>query len=67
MPHNIALKGIIVSCLLMLTACGGGGADVQTTNVSVGQELTDLKTALDSGAISQQEYNEQREKILERN
>jgi hypothetical protein len=66
MPHKIAVTGIIFSCLLMLTACGGGGADVQTTNVSVGQELTDLKKALDSGAISQEEYNDQREKILER-
>ena len=31
-----------------------------------GQELLDLKSALDSGAITQDEYDEQREKILDK-
>jgi hypothetical protein len=51
----------------MLTGCGGGGADstVHNTTVSKGQALIDLKKAYDSGAISEREYEKQREKILD--
>ena len=60
--------GIALSSLLMLTACGGGGAEqdttVHNTTVSKGQALIDLKNAYDSGAITKDEYEEQREKIL---
>lgn len=49
-----------------LSACGGGGADSSTTvtTTTVGQQLTDLKKALDAGAINQNEYESQRKKIL---
>jgi hypothetical protein len=58
---------ISLSSLLMLAACGGGGADstVHNTTVSKGQALIDLKKAYDSGAISEKEYNKQREQILD--
>jgi hypothetical protein len=51
----------------MLTGCGGGGADstVHNTTISKGQALIDLKKAYDSGAISEREYEKQREKILD--
>jgi hypothetical protein len=51
---------------LMLAACGGGGSEssVHNTTVSKGQQLIDLKRALDSGAISQSDYNTERAKIL---
>ena len=61
--------GISVSSLLMLAACGGGGAEqdttVHNTTVSKGQALIDLKKAYDSGAMSEDEYEKEREKILE--
>ena len=50
-------------------ACGGGGADVRSdiSTTTVGQQLIDLKKALDAGAITQQEYQKARQKILDRN
>lgn len=61
--------GSVAAMLLLavsLSACGGGGADSSTTvtTTTVGQQLTDLKKALDAGAISQNEYESQRKKIL---
>lgn len=38
--------------------------DIKTT--TTGQELIDLQKARDTGAISKEEYEEQRKKILER-
>jgi hypothetical protein len=55
---------------LALVSCGGGGADAdmstEVRTTTVGQELTDLKKALDSGAINQTEYERQRQLILNR-
>ncbi|HKY02591.1 MAG TPA: SHOCT domain-containing protein [Burkholderiales bacterium] len=61
----------LIACLLasaMLSGCFGGGADVDTqfSMVSQGQELTDLKRALDEGAITQSEYEKLRKKMINR-
>ena len=58
-----------------LMGCGGGGSKSETKTESrmtvetttKGQRLHDLKKALDAGAISQQEYEKERKKILEQN
>lgn len=65
MLGRVLIIGMILSSLL--AACGGGGADstVHNTTVSKGQALIDLKKAYDSGAISEREYENQREKILD--
>jgi hypothetical protein len=65
MPH---LLFAFCTFLLVLTSCGGGGADAKlsATTVSQGQELMDLQKARDSGAITEQEYEVQKSKILKR-
>ena len=63
---------IIVIMSLFLMYCAGGSLiedshdktiEIKTTT---GQELNDLKVALDSGAITQEEYNKLKKKIVER-
>lgn len=66
--HGVAVFLMAILLAAGAAGCGGGGAelksDVRTT--TVGQELTDLKKALDSGVISEKEYETQRKRILER-
>ena len=66
---------IIVIMSILLISCMGGvklidinrsktkTIEIKTTT---GQELSDLKVALDSGAITQEEYDELKLKIMER-
>ena len=63
----IALVAVI-GVSLPLAACGGGGADVKSEvkTTTTGQELTALKNALDTGAITQEESERERRKILAR-
>ncbi len=55
---------------LVLAACGGGGADVESStqvrSTTTGQELIDLQKALDAGVITQDQYNTEKKKILAR-
>jgi hypothetical protein len=66
------VAALALAACLMLGGCGGWSwsrADVTvtgTTTISRGQELTDLKRALDEGAISKRDYDKVREKILRR-
>ena len=55
-------------CMLGLAACGGGGSEteVKVEATTKGQQLTDLKKALDSGAITQKEYEVERKKVMEK-
>ncbi len=66
--------GIIAVIIAMglatgVSGCGGGGAKTQTKTdirtTTKGQELLDLQKAYESGALSQKEYERQKNKILE--
>lgn len=62
---KMGMISVLMVALTGLSACGGGGKQTTTvTTISTGQQLTDLKTALDAGAISQAEYDKNRKKIL---
>jgi hypothetical protein len=59
--------------LMLSAALGGCGSSSKanvtvqgTTTISTGQELLDLKRALDEGAISQRDYDKVRAILLER-
>lgn len=64
LPFALAL-GLALS----VAACGGGSSRTPppgTAGATTGQELIDLDNAYRKGAISQDEYEEQRQKILDR-
>ena len=65
-PHTLFLLAVCGVLLFGVAACGGGGAEVRSevTTTTTGQQLIDLKKALDSGAMTQQEYEKERKKIL---
>jgi len=68
LTHVLVLLAVCGLFASGLAACGGGGADVRSevSTTTTGQQLIDLKKALDAGAINQQEYEKERQKILEK-
>jgi hypothetical protein len=67
MTTRIILAAALVQ-LALLGACGGDTVvKVQgTTTISKGQELTDLQRALNEGALTQEEYDRVRAKLMKR-
>jgi len=53
--------------LVALAACSSTSTEVlpPTVNVSIGQQLIDLKKARDSGAISPKEYEQQVRRVID--
>jgi len=68
LTKQLVLLGLCALLLLGIAACGGGGAEVRSevSTTTTGQQLIDLKKALDSGAMTQQEYEKERKKILDK-
>ena len=61
------MVAVILALLLATSVVGDGGAELKSEvrTITTGQELLDLMTALDSGAMTQQEYEAQRKRVLE--
>jgi Short C-terminal domain len=55
-----------LTCVVLLNGCIaiGTGPKSQQTNATLGQQLVDLKTAKDTGAINEAEYEAQKAKLL---
>jgi len=65
MKKKILIAGLMSSMLLM-GGCGGSDTTVSNTNVTMGQELIDLKASYDKGIIDKDEYEDAKEKIMDR-
>jgi hypothetical protein len=65
LPKTVGVLALCSLVLIGVAACGGG-AEVQSrvSTTTVGQQLMDLKKALDSGAMTKDEYEKERAKIL---
>lgn len=63
---RIFVVAVLLAGMTSLYGCFGGGADVENhvSTVSQGKELTDLKLALEMGAINESEYQKLRKKML---
>lgn len=48
-----------------LAACSSTEVVAPTMNVSVGQQLIDLKKAKDSGALSEKEWEQQKKSLID--
>ena len=65
---SIAVQVLLLACFV--SSCfrfsGGDTTVIQPTSPSTERELQDLRAAYDRGIISEQEFNQQRDRILGR-
>jgi uncharacterized membrane protein len=60
---SIFLILVLLTTMASCIAIGSGGSKKADHQTTLGQQLIDLKKARDEGAISEQEYEELREKL----
>lgn len=63
---NVLMLCLLIFSVLILNGCGGGGAATyyMHRNTTTGQELSDLQAAYQKGALTEDEYLSQKNKIL---
>ncbi len=66
-PHEVNTPIVLLVGLLglSLAACGGHEVVRPTVDVSIGQQLIDLKRAREAGALSDGEYARQRKRLID--
>ena len=64
--RKLALAMLLVGSVTFVGCGGGAEVNHHMSTVSQGQELEDLKKALDQGAIDQANYEKLQKKILKR-
>lgn len=68
MKKNILASALALGVLLLVSGCVasvGGGPKTMVHQTTLGQQLIDLQTAKNSGALTDAEYQQQKAKLLE--
>ena len=66
---KVSVIALVIFTIVMgglFAGCGGGGAQVQQSSTTLGQELTDLQAAYEKGIITEKEYNKAKKEIMDR-
>ena len=66
---RVSVVALVILTIVMgglFVGCGGGGAQVQQSNVTLGQELQDLQAAYEKGVITQREYEKAKKELLKK-
>lgn len=66
---KVTVIAVVIFTIVMgglFVGCGGGGAQLQQSNVSLGQELTDLQAAREKGIITEKEYEKAKKELLKK-
>lgn len=61
--YKTLLGATVIAMVLSVSACGGSTTTVEQTETQ-GQQLLDLKEAMDQGVITEKEYKATKKKIL---
>jgi hypothetical protein len=63
---RVLFSAVALSSAFLVSGCIaiGTGPKTQPANATLGQQLVDLKTARDTGAITETEYEAQKAKLL---
>jgi hypothetical protein len=62
---GVAALGLLILTSGCLSISIGGGSSSEVEKPTTSQQLNDLKKARDSGAITQEQYDTQRAKLLQ--
>jgi outer membrane murein-binding lipoprotein Lpp len=65
MRSILALAALVLAAA-SLSGCGGSSSSVDNRTTTVGQELQDLEAARNKGLLTEDDYQRQREAILNR-
>jgi hypothetical protein len=66
---KVTVIAVVIFTIVMgglFVGCGGGGASVQQSTVSLGQQLEDLQGAREKGIITEKEYNKAKKELLKK-
>ncbi len=66
---KVALIALVIFTIVMgglFAGCGGGGARVEQSSTTLGQELTDLQGAYNKGIITEKEYEKAKKNLLKK-